>query len=271
MPAEVEPRIIVVGFSDLMPEMFIEDNIEMEIEECFDKFIQWKQLHAARFHNNATKVGCLKFILSGTALQKFNDIPAAQMPANINELRDAFYLKFRIAKTRLEWKKELQKCKYVPGSSTLPMLNRFQGICNKLNWPIAVQIEMFVKILPMNLCQFVVSRAHGDFAELALSVKTYQELIEVDTVAHIFKNVSFEDDSYTLCHKPHKSLECPSLRSIIEMEVSSSTMSTDSTSNTSDNRSRSPTSDSRPRRQFIGDRTRSYSRSPNRQERGRQL
>ncbi len=61
----------------------------------------------------------------------------------------------------------------------------------------------------MNLCQFVVSRAHDDFTEVALSVKTNQELIELDTVAHIFKNVPFEDGGCTLCHKSHKSLECP--------------------------------------------------------------
>ncbi len=63
-----------------------------------------------------------------------------------------------------------------------------------MNWPIGEQIEKLVTILPMNLFQFVVSRPHDDFTEVALSVKTYQVLIEVDTVAHIFKNVSFEDD-----------------------------------------------------------------------------
>ncbi len=78
------------------------------------------------------------------------------------------------------------------------MLNRFQVICNKLYWPVGVQIEKFLRILPMNLRQFVVSRAHDDFAEVALSVKMYQELIEVDTEAHIFKNVSFCDILYEL-------------------------------------------------------------------------
>ncbi len=85
------------------------------------------------------------------------------------------------------------------------MLNIFQVICNKLNCPLGVQIEMFVRILPMNLHQFVISRAHDDSAKVVLSIQTHQELIEVDTVAHIFKNVSFEDDGCTLCHKPHKS------------------------------------------------------------------
>ncbi len=121
------------------------------------------------------------------------------MPRNLDDIRDQFYAKFRTAKTRHEWKKEQLKCKYVPGSTTLPMLNRFKVICNKLNWPIGVQIEKFVRILPMNLWQFVVSRAHDNFAEVALSVKIYQELIEVDTVAHIFKNVTYEDTGCTWC------------------------------------------------------------------------
>ncbi len=62
----------------------------------------------------------------------------------------------------------------------------------------------------------------------------------MDTVSHNFKNVSFEDVGCSLCHKPHKSLECPSLRSIIEMEVSSYITPTDPSLGSSDSRSRSP-------------------------------
>ncbi len=83
-------------------------------------------------------------------------------------------------------------------------------VCAKLQWPLPVQMEKFVRILPMNLRQFVISRTHLTFAEVADSVKTYQELIEVETVSDIFKNVSLEDIGCSLCHKAHKSLECPS-------------------------------------------------------------
>ncbi len=41
----------------------------------------------------------------------FNDIPAATMPATANNLQWDLFAKFRIAKTRVEWKKELEKCK----------------------------------------------------------------------------------------------------------------------------------------------------------------
>ncbi len=122
-------------------------------------------MHVERFHNDATKVGGLKYILSGIALQWYNYIPAAAVPADLDALQDHFFAKFRTAKTRQEWKKELQMCKHVPGTTTLPMLNKFQVICTKLNWTIGVQTEKFVRILPMNLCQFVVLRAHDDFTK----------------------------------------------------------------------------------------------------------
>ncbi len=120
----------------------------------------------------------------------------------------------------------------------------------------------------MNLRQFVVSRAHLTFAEVADSVKTYQELIKVETVSHIFKNVSFEGVGCSLCHKPHKSLECPSLRSIIEMEVSSFITPTDLSSSSSGTRSRIPTCGYGSCRPCYFDRSRSSSRSPNRFDQG---
>ncbi len=120
----------------------------------------------------------------------------------------------------------------------------------------------------MNLRQFVVTRAHLRFAEVAASVKTYQELIQVDTVCHIVKNVSFEDVGCTLCHKPHKYLECTSLCSLIEMEVSSSITPTDCSLCSSDSRSHSPICEYGPHMQRYYDISRSQSRSPNRYDRG---
>ncbi len=189
------------------------------------------------------------------------------MPATVNNLQHDLFAKFRIAKTRVECKKELEKCKYIPGTSTLPMINKFQLYCRKLQWPLPVQIERFVRILPMQLHQFVVSSAHTTFAEVTESVKTFQELIEVDTVSHVFKNVIFSDVGCTLCNEPYKSLDCPSLRSIIEMEVSSSASPNDSSSS-SDSRSRSPNCDFSSRRRYYTNRSCSTSRSPRHFDRG---
>ncbi len=94
----------------------------------------------------------------------------------------------------------------------------------------------------MQLRQLVVSRAYATFAEVTESVQTFQELTEVDTVSHLFKNITFSGVGCTLCNESHKSLDCSSLCSIIEMEVSSSASHNDSSS-ISDSRSRSPTCD----------------------------
>ncbi len=55
------------------------------------------------------------------------------------------------------------------------MINKFQPYCGKLQWPLPVQTEKFVRILLMQLHQFVVSTAYTTFAEVTESVKTFQE------------------------------------------------------------------------------------------------
>ncbi len=244
---------MVNGLANMLPDSYSGDDI-------FARYRQWLGIHKNRFTNAAEQVATIKYVLSGTALQWFNDIPGANMPATVNNLQRDLFAKFRIGNTRVEWKKELEKCKYIPGTSTLPMINKFQLYCEKLQWPLPVQIEKFVHILPMQLCQFVVSRAHATFAEVTESVKTFQELIEVDTVSHVLKNITFSDIGCTLCNESHKSLDCPSLRSIIEMEVSSSASPNDSSSS-SDLCSRSPTLDFSSRRCRYTHGSRSTSRS----------
>ncbi len=189
-PAAAPPlvnMVVVNGLADLIPDSYSGDHLSTDIEEFFGKYRQWLNINQNGFANNAERVAAIKYILSGTALQWFNEICAANMPATVNDLQCNIFAKFRSAKTRQEWKKEIEQCKYVPVTSTLPMINKFQLICGKLQWHLPVLIEKFVRILPMNLRQFVVSRAHLTFAEVAASIKTYQELIDVDTVSHIFK------------------------------------------------------------------------------------
>ncbi len=191
---DAAPPVVVVvnGLADLLPDSYSADDTSTNIEEFFARYRQWLGIHNNRSANAAEQVAAIKYVLSGAALQWFNDIPAAHMPATVNNLQHDLFDKFRIAKTRVEWKKELEKCTY--------ML-----YCAKLQRLLPVQIEMFVHILPMQLLQFVVSRAHATFAEVTESVKTFQELIEVDTVSHVFKNVTFNDVGCTLCNESHKS------------------------------------------------------------------
>ncbi len=80
----------------------------------------------------------------------------------------------------------------------------------------------------MQLRQFVVSHAHATFPDIADSIRTFQELLEVDAVTYVFKNVSFSDEKCILCNVSDRSLNSPSLRSMIEMEVSSTSITPDS-------------------------------------------
>ncbi len=254
---------MVNGLADLLPDSYSGDDISIDTEEFFARYRQWLGIHNNRFNNTAEQVTEVKYVLSGTAIQWFNDIPDADMPATVNNLQRDLSAKFRIAKTRVEWKKKLKKCKYILGTSTLPMINKFKFYCGKLQWPLPVQIEKFVHILPMQLRQFVVSRAQTTFAEVTESVKTFQELIELDTMLHVFKNITFSDVRCTLCNEPHKSLVCPSLRSVIE-----SSASPYHSCSSSDSCSRSPNRDYSSRRRCYRKASRSSSRSPRYFDRG---
>ncbi len=94
-------------------------------------------------------------------------------------------------KTRQELKRELIKCKYIPGVSCLPMINTFEQICVKLELLLPVQIAKIIRLLSANLRQFVVSRNTEGFDAITLSVRTYQEMIELDSVSTstVFKSV----------------------------------------------------------------------------------
>ncbi len=181
--------LVVVGNSlaDLIPDSYSGDDMSVDIEEFLGKFRQWLSLHQNRFANNAKRVAAIKYVLSGTPLQWFNGTTVANMPTTLDDLQRDHFSKFRIAKARLDWKKELKQCKYIPGTSNLPMINTFQLYCDKLQWPLAVQSEKFVCILPMPLSQFVVSRANLTFAEVTDSVRTYLWRL---TQCHMYSKMS---------------------------------------------------------------------------------
>ncbi len=102
-----KPAVVVVvnGLADLLPDSYSGDDISIDIEEFFARYRQWLGIHNNRFNNAAEQVAAIKYGLSGTALQWFNDIPAANMSATVNNLQCDLFAKFRIAKTRVEWKR----------------------------------------------------------------------------------------------------------------------------------------------------------------------
>ncbi len=85
---------------------------------------------------------------SDTAMLWWNAVQANhEVPATLNALRDIFYAKFRVCKTRQKLKRELKDCKYIQGVSCLPMINKFQQICGKLELPILFLFSFFYQIL----------------------------------------------------------------------------------------------------------------------------
>ncbi len=81
LQAAAPPIVVVVnGLADLLPDSYSRYSTSFDIEEFFARFRQWLGTHNNRFANNAEQVAAIKYVLSGTALQWFNDIPAANMP-----------------------------------------------------------------------------------------------------------------------------------------------------------------------------------------------
>ncbi len=70
-------------------------------------------------------------------------------------------------------KAELNKCKYMPGQSNLGMMNKFLTIAHKLECPLPVQIDWFIKLLPISLRQFVISHTTNNFEEICESIRVY--------------------------------------------------------------------------------------------------
>ncbi len=87
--------------ADLLLDSYSGDDISINIEEFFARYRQWLGIHNNRFNNAAEQVAAFKYVLSGTALQWFNDIPAASMPATVNNLQRDLFASFSIAKTSI--------------------------------------------------------------------------------------------------------------------------------------------------------------------------
>ncbi len=102
MQVEAEPHIIVLNnCSHLTLEVYTGESLYCDVEEFFGRFRQWTHLHRQRFDNDGDRSSRM-YVLWFTALQWFNDIPAAAAPCNWNDLGDAFYENIRIRKKRFE-------------------------------------------------------------------------------------------------------------------------------------------------------------------------
>jgi hypothetical protein len=146
----------------------------------------------------------------------------AQRPLTLDALQTLFFQKYRTEKTRQQLKSEIAALKYEPSKPFRNMVNKFQTLSTKLDWTLNVQLEKFISILPITIRQFVVSRPYGNFELICGSLTLYQQMIEVEQVSQVFKNVSFADlPICTICGESHLTSECQNVRSTIEPKVDS--------------------------------------------------
>ncbi len=78
---------MVNGLADILPVNHSGEYISIDIKEFIASYRQWLGIHNNRFNNAAEQVAAVKYVLSGTALQWFNDIPTANMLATVNNLQ----------------------------------------------------------------------------------------------------------------------------------------------------------------------------------------
>ncbi len=80
--AAAPPVVVVVnGLDHLLPDSYSENDMSINIEEFFARYRQWLGINNNRFSNSAEQVAEIKYVLSGTALQWFSDIPGKQLSA----------------------------------------------------------------------------------------------------------------------------------------------------------------------------------------------
>ncbi len=208
-------RNCLINYQTLSPEV-------MRRVFFFKKYVSRLAIHRDRFNDNHRKIIAFKHCLCGQALVWWTGVNGGiNARVAVPDLQAMFFAKYRYRKSHIQLKAELNKCKYMPSQSNLGMMNTFLIIADKLEWPLPVQIDCFIKLLPMSLRQFVISRTTNDFEVVRESIRVFQDMLEVDVVTHSFKNVSFADNTCILCGEDHNLLRCPSLKSVIEMETSS--------------------------------------------------
>jgi hypothetical protein len=218
MPAEREIVIQVENLVDLLPEKFSGEPESENCEEFFRKFKIWLDFHPSKFDTDLAKVKSIHYCLSLTASEWWSKLPAAELPATVDELETIFLQKFKTAKTRQQLKAEVHALKYEPGKPFRNMVNKFQTISNRLEWSLILQLEKFIRILPIGIRQFVVSRPYDNFEDICKSLTLYQQMIEVENVVSVFKNVSFSNICDT-CGESHESSACPSNKPVEVPEI----------------------------------------------------
>ena len=165
-PAAPPVNVTVDQLGDLLPDSFTGEDHQCA-ETFFKNFRLWVELHQRQFHNNNLRVSAIKYCLSKSAadwwqerlreaIRPNNPVP---LPANLDALEQLFFQKFRVAKTRKQLRDELSILKYEPGVAPVHIKNKFLSIAQKLQMPNDEIIEKFLRLLPSQVRQFVAQRS----------------------------------------------------------------------------------------------------------------
>jgi hypothetical protein len=249
--------IQVENLADLLPDKFSWEPDCEDCDEFFRKYRVWLEFHPTKFATEISRVNALHYCLSLSASEWWSSIPVAERPITVDALENIFFLKYRTEKTRQQLKAEIAALKYEPSKPFRNMVNKFQTLSSKLDWGLNVQLEKFIRILPLQIRQFVVSRPYGSFELICASLVIYQQMIEVEQVSAVFKNVSFADlPVCTICGESHTASNCPNVRPVAEPEVMSAKPR--SYSRDRENRSYSRDRDSRSKERYRNDSSQRY-------------
>ena len=112
--------------------------------------------------------------------------------------------------------------KYQPGQSPLQAMNRFQYIASKIGWDNDLTLKKYIASLPVSLRSFIAPANPTTFQQVLDLIDRYQELIETDLTPHVsFQTLAISDEvTCKLCDKSsHATMECPSLRYLVDTEI----------------------------------------------------
>ena len=219
LDAIARPLMVTVdSLSDMIPTAFSGNDSGVDVDEFFKRYVSWTVLHAAKFANPIEAIEAFKHVLCGTALSWWTDlVDEHATPVTMNRLQDTFFAKFRYIKPRSQLKGEIDALRYQAGQSNLAMVNQFVVLANKLEWPLNIQIDRFLKLLPVQMRSFILSQDINDFEHLMRRMRVYQDKVEIESVTHSFSNVTFATESCGVCHNADApSKQGTSLRSALK-------------------------------------------------------
>ncbi len=185
----------VPKISELLPERY-DGTGNAESHWClFNSYLRHQVL---RFPTLPTKIAAFQMCLSGDAVLWFEDLDTTNY-VSLNDLRDAFYDRFREAETQTVLLKRLQAIKYKTGENVHALYQKFKRLADKLNLTADQRSVRLRLMFPQQLRLFITSNADvADLDSIIRSVQEYEEIMSPDSdetnLLGSFASVSISDD-----------------------------------------------------------------------------